>query len=238
MGKLISACITVAIALGGLASAPALDVGEHLPALGPVTWLGDAVDPTGSFAVIDLWSPDNPACRATMPRLTDLQRRHPEVKIVGLAAGDPSLTEQFVKSMGSRVGYAIGVVPSLEPFAPPVGAPIAVLVDRSGTVLWWGDATEVAQPLAEALGGTFIPTPPMVQPPLAAPPVEAPPMAPAPSSYAPQPAPLAPPPPTPERHSSTSVSVSVAVPFVWWWPFYAPYHSHYHDSHYHDHYHH
>jgi hypothetical protein len=233
MGKLISTCITMAFALAGLASAAELDVGSRLPALGEVAWLGEPVDTTGHFAVIDLWSPDNPACRATMPRLTDLQRRHPEVRIVGLTAADPTLTSEFVSGMGSRVGYAIGVVPSLAPFAPPVGTPIALLVDRSGTVLWWGDATEIAEPLAEALGGTFIPTPPQVQPPLAPQPEQ--PMPAAPQSPPPAVAPLQPPPPSPAPRT-TSVNVSVAVPWVWWWPFCAPYHSHYHD--YHDHYHH
>ncbi|MBA2481110.1 MAG: hypothetical protein H0V44_10635 [Planctomycetes bacterium] len=151
----------------------ALEVGGSVPAMDDATWISGSAPAAPSqpsqeaasrVSVIDLWSPTNPACRATMPRLTDLAKRHADrVRVLGLCAGDPEAASVFVQGMGSRVGYPIAVVPSLTPFAPSVGAPCTLLVDERGVVLWWGDALNVAEPLARVLDGTFVvePIPPV-----------------------------------------------------------------------------
>jgi thiol-disulfide isomerase/thioredoxin len=166
---LLAACLAVVAT-----TAQALDVGDRMPPLTEAAWIGHAPDPAGRFTVIDLWSPDDPACRATMPVMTDVQRRHPEVSVIGLTAADHTLAVEFVAGMESRVGYAVGIVPALAPYAPPVGAPAAVLIDRTGTVLWWGDALDIPTVLAQAQSSTFVPTPPAPPTPAAAAPAEQP----------------------------------------------------------------
>jgi thiol-disulfide isomerase/thioredoxin len=201
---LVGTTIALLLACG---RASALDVGSRLPALNEVAWLGAPVDPAGAFTVVDLWSPENPACRAIMPRLTDLQRRHPEVRVIGLTAAPREEAERFVTGMGARVGYAIGVVSSLAPFAPPVGTPSAVLLDRSGNVLWWGDAMDVVEPLSRALTGTFVPvslTPP--SPPAAEAPRAEPATAPVPSER-----------PQSRVEVRERTRTVVVVEHPWWW---------------------
>ncbi|MBA3709654.1 MAG: TlpA family protein disulfide reductase [Planctomycetes bacterium] len=147
--------------------AGALEVGGVMPSWNDVSWIGSAPAANGQVTVLDLWSPANPACRATMPRLTDLQTRYGDrVRVIGLCAGDADVARAFVAGMGSRVHYAIGTVASLAPFAPSVGAPCTLLIDSSGSVLWWGDALNAAEPLARVLNGTFViePIPPIAAP--------------------------------------------------------------------------
>lgn len=153
--------VFVRIALAVVAALPAapvaaVEVGEPLPALDAITWIGDAPEIKGRVVLVDLWSPADDAFRATMPRLTDLQRRHPDALVIGLAAGDAAAARRCVDAMGSRVGYAIGTVTDLARFAPAVaGAPVTLLVDRSGTVRWWGDALHAAEPLVDGLQGRW-----------------------------------------------------------------------------------
>lgn len=161
--RLALVCLTMAVAaFTPVCKAMALETGDRLPALTDVAWIdgrsgaGDSAAPD-AVTVVDLWSPDNAACRATMPRLTDLQKRHPEVRVIGLTDASDAATRRFVTGMGSRIGYGIGVVPALKAFAPSVGAPCALIVDRRGTVVWWGDAMDVPGPLARVLDGTFVP---------------------------------------------------------------------------------
>lgn len=161
--RLALVCFVLVSALLSPATALALEVGDRLPALSDVAWIDgkDAVGEVdvGTVTVVDLWAPENPACRATMPRLTDLQKRHPEVRVIGLTGSSDAATRRFVTGMGSRIGYRIGVVTDLKAFVPSVGAPCALVIDRRGSVVWWGDAMDVPGPLARVLDGTFVPEP-------------------------------------------------------------------------------
>jgi hypothetical protein len=225
------ACLLIASA------ATALEVGDHIAALGDVAWISSPADISGKVALIDLWSPDSASTRAVMPRLTDLQRRHPEAVIVSLTATDPEAAQRFIAGMGSRIGYAVGVVPSLTPFDPGIGVPCAVVIDRSGRVVWWGDAMNAVEPLTHVLDGTFVAEPPHHAAPQPASMAPAAPTAPSDEQVMPMQMPVpqagvqassepAPPPADSGSHTQWSFSFGLAAPF----PYYG-----YHDGGYHDH---
>jgi hypothetical protein len=176
-------------------SAWALEVGQALPPIGAATWLAGKPPAPGTVVVVDLWAPEDPAARATMPCLTDLQHHYGDrIQVVGLTAAAPDAADAFIARMGARIDYRLAAVPALTAWLPDgIPAPITLLVDNHGTVVWWGDATELARPLAQVMDGTFVPPPAPLPAPIlvAAPPVAAP-AAPAAVAPAPAPAPEAP----------------------------------------------
>jgi hypothetical protein len=149
--------LTWSLTLSGLSHVlPALDVGEPCPSLIGVSWLSEPAPHTGAhLTLLTLWTPDDPVYRSIMPRMTDLQHRHPEVLVVGVSAADQGRVERVLEAMSGRVGYANGILTRLDPFMPPAGLPCSLLVDAHGTVLWWGHPLDAAEPLAEALQGTL-----------------------------------------------------------------------------------
>jgi len=141
--------------------AHALEVGQTAPAIDKPTWLVGNAPSAGTVMLIDLWEPGDPASRATMPCLTDLQHRHVnQVQVIGLTAAPADVAQSFISRMGSRIDYRLAQVADIRPWMPSgVGPPVTLLVDSHGTVVWWGDATQAARPLVELLDGTLVPMP-------------------------------------------------------------------------------
>jgi len=146
--RLLGLCLLSA----GLA---AVDVGQAYPSLIGVTWITPPAQRQAHVTLVTLWTPDDPVYRSIMPRLSDLQRRHPEAAVIGLSAADISRVQPVLEAMRGRVSYANGLLPSLDPYLPPAGLPCSILIDQHGTVLWWGYPMDAAAPLADALEGTL-----------------------------------------------------------------------------------
>jgi thiol-disulfide isomerase/thioredoxin len=139
--------------------APPLQV-SRWPKGGPVAELKDRV-----FLVVFLATWSAP-CRAAIPHLSALQRRHAEhLTVVAVASRDPIDTIEQVTKFATDPGNSIAFSVAFDDGARTNAAwmqaagqeviPTAFLVSRDGTLLWIGPPMLVELVLAEALAGTL-----------------------------------------------------------------------------------
>ncbi|MDV7394027.1 TlpA disulfide reductase family protein, partial [Arthrospira platensis SPKY1] len=88
--------------LGG--AAPALNVSEFIK--------GDVADVTdGGIYVVEFWATWCPPCRASIPHLTELQKKFKDkgVTFIGISQEDSAEVKPFVESMGDAMQYTVAV---------------------------------------------------------------------------------------------------------------------------------
>lgn len=173
------------------AKAPAepkpLLVGDRAPELHVEKWVkGDPITgfEKGNVYVVETWATWCGPCKVSIPHLTELQKKHPDVKIIGVSMweSDFSRVEPFVKDMGDKMDYRVAVdeVPDLPESvkagtreaqkwayeqgkmsqnwmvaANRNGIPSAFIVDRDGRVAWMGHPMQMDEPLAKVAAGTW-----------------------------------------------------------------------------------
>jgi len=155
------------------AAGPSLSIGDPAPALRFDAWIKgaeiDGIAP-GKVHVIEFWATWCGPCIAVMPHLTELQKRHPDVVVVSVAASERGKDEAaklskvrgFVEKkgdvMGYRVVYAGDPTKMAEPWmraAGQSGIPCAFIVDASSKVAWIGHPAEMDAPLEQVLAGRW-----------------------------------------------------------------------------------
>ena len=154
-------------------AATALSIGDPAPALRYDAWVkGAEIDriAPGKVHVVEFWATWCGPCIAVMPHLTELQKRHPEVVVVSVAASERGKDEaaklskvrEFVEDkgdvMGYRVVYAGDPAKMSEPWmraAGQSGIPCAFIVDGESKVAWIGHPGEMDGPLEQVLAGRW-----------------------------------------------------------------------------------
>jgi len=144
--------------------APAIQVeiflkGEPIVALAP-----------GRVHVIEFWATWCGPCKASLPHLTELQSRHPQVPVIGIAVGWTDLDDvrAFVREHDDAIGYRIAV--DRAPVngarrswmraawcdaAYEQGVPTAFIVDGEGRIAWIGHPMDLDEPLAAVVEGRW-----------------------------------------------------------------------------------
>jgi thiol-disulfide isomerase/thioredoxin len=161
-------------ALAASANADNLTVGDPAPKLAVKGFVkGDAVQDLakGKIYVVEFWATWCGPCRATIPHLTELQKKHPEVTFIGVSVyeQDQEKVKPFVKEMGDKMDYRVAVddVPeggnraegkmakSWMDAAAQDGIPTAFIINERGKIAWLGHPSEMDKPLDEILNGTW-----------------------------------------------------------------------------------
>ncbi|MEY4386546.1 MAG: Thiol-disulfide oxidoreductase ResA [Verrucomicrobiota bacterium] len=95
--------------------------------------------------VVEFWATWCPPCLASIPHLTELQKKYKDrgVIVVGLTSESPAVVKKFVEKMGDQMDYHVaiddGKTEENYPEAFGVrGIPVAFVVDKDGTIKWWG----------------------------------------------------------------------------------------------------
>lgn len=176
MRKLVA---TTALALlAGLATpaarADVLGIGDAAPKLEVKEFVkGEpikALEP-GSVYVVEFWATWCGPCRATIPHLTELQKKHGDVKFIGVSVWeqDQAAVKPFVKEMGEKMEYrvAMDAVPKDgDPDDGPMaknwmkaaeqgGIPTAFIVGKDLRILWIGHPGALGEPLAQVVEGKW-----------------------------------------------------------------------------------
>jgi thiol-disulfide isomerase/thioredoxin len=149
----------------------ALKHGEPAPPIAVSKWVrGEAVDlktaRENKVVVVEFWATWCGPCRASIPHLTELQKKQPkDLVIIGVTREDPqnslAKVEAFVKDWGDKIGFTIAFDDAGKTYEAYMtatgqqGIPTAFIVDKAGKLAWLGHPMEMDKPLEQVLAGTF-----------------------------------------------------------------------------------
>ncbi len=172
--SLITFGLVVALALTQTVSAQELTIGSKAPKLEVKKFIkGDEVKnfEKGKIYVVELWATWCGPCLKTIPHLTDLQKKHKDVTIIGVAImeEDQTVVPEFVEELGKKMNYrvAIDLVPEdgdptdgkvvtnwMKP-SEQEGIPTAFIINGEGKIAWIGHPGEMEEPLEKIVDGTW-----------------------------------------------------------------------------------
>jgi thiol-disulfide isomerase/thioredoxin len=155
---------------------PALRIGMEAPDLKIAKWVkGEPVAEfkAGNVYVVEFWATWCGPCRATIPHMTELARKHSgQATFLGVSIwerpaektneGILALVEPFVKEMGDKMEYRIAVdgigremAESWMTAAGKNGIPCAFIVGKDGAIAWIGHPMSMDKVLENVIAGTF-----------------------------------------------------------------------------------
>jgi thiol-disulfide isomerase/thioredoxin len=151
-----------------------LSVGDAAPPLAVKEFVkGDAVKnlEKGKIYVVEFWATWCGPCRASIPHLTELQKKNKDVTFIGVSVweSDPKAVAPFVKEMADKMDYRVAMddVPeggkrsegamakTWMTAAAQQGIPAAFIINGDGKVAWVGHPMAMDKPLEEIQNGKW-----------------------------------------------------------------------------------
>jgi thiol-disulfide isomerase/thioredoxin len=159
---------------GATTRAQTLGIGDTAPKLEVKSFVkGEPVKAfePGKNYVVEFWATWCGPCKVSIPHLTELQKKHPEVAFIGVSVfeNDQSLVEPFVKEMGDKMDYRVALdsVPEGKGRGDGVmgktwmeaagqeGIPTAFIINKESKIAWIGHPMEMEKPLDKVIEGTW-----------------------------------------------------------------------------------
>lgn len=156
------------------AEAPApLKLGDPAPAFKVDEWVkGEKFDSleSGKVHVLEFWATWCGPCITAIPHLTELQKKYPDVRFVGVASSESGSDEaaklakvkEFVDGKGDTMAYRVVYVGDRSKMSRPwmeaagqSGIPCTFIVDASGRVAWIGHPMSMDKPLEQIVAGKY-----------------------------------------------------------------------------------
>ncbi len=166
--------VAVVVLLCGPINAAGLSVGDKAPALSVSEWVkGDPVDLARDASrrvhMVEFWATWCPPCKATIPRLTEFQKKYGDrLAIIGVTTPDsigntPSAVRRFVRKLGAEMDYRVAIDNGTRTSdaymraAGVSGIPHAFIVGKSGNILWQGSPLDpsLEDVLTDVVEGTY-----------------------------------------------------------------------------------
>lgn len=157
MRKSLAACLLFLLAVSparaGLVDlVNGVSVGKQLPA-NEIRYLRGAPDPQARLTLIDFWATWCAPCRVSIPRLNALQQRYAAqgLAIVGATQESEADVLPFLDKV--PIDYPIGLEgkPGLHELLKIRGMPYAILVDKTGKIVWRGQPDDITDSLIAGL---------------------------------------------------------------------------------------
>jgi thiol-disulfide isomerase/thioredoxin len=156
------------------ARAATLKIGDTAPKIDVKSYVkGEPVKEfeAGKTYVVEFWATWCGPCKTSIPHLSELQKKYPEVAFVGVSVWeqDQSLVKPFVDQMGEKMAYRVAVdaIPEGKKAnegtmaktwmeaAGRNGIPTAFIVSGEGKVFWVGHPMEMDEPLEKITTGSW-----------------------------------------------------------------------------------
>ncbi len=168
--------LTAAVARVGAAAArgQSLFVGDPAPKLDVQSFLkGEPIATlkAGKCYVVEFWATWCAPCRVSIPHLTALQRKHPEVTFIGVSIleNDQEAVKPFVNQMGEKMAYRVAIEAIPENGEAKDGAmasnwmkaagrngiPTAFVINKDGRISWIGHPMGMDAPLEKIVNGSW-----------------------------------------------------------------------------------
>ena len=127
-------------------------VGQALPKLS-VQWLEKKPETEGKPMIVEFWATWCPPCRASIPHLNEIYAKYKDkgLQIVGITDEDRAKIKKFEKEV--PIEYAVALDANGK-YAKPFGIqgiPHAVLVDKTGKIVWEGHPMSLKESQIEEL---------------------------------------------------------------------------------------
>jgi thiol-disulfide isomerase/thioredoxin len=113
-------------------------------------------------AVVEFWATWCPPCRASIPHLTELQKKFKDVVFIGVSDEESAVVKKFVTKMGAQMDYTVALDQNRQTSAGYMGAykiggiPHAFIVDKQGRVVWHGHPMDrLEETLDQVVKGTY-----------------------------------------------------------------------------------
>jgi thiol-disulfide isomerase/thioredoxin len=160
-----TAAFAMVLGVVGSAQAGELNVGDPAPKLEVKEFVkGEPVAclEKGTVYVVEFWATWCPPCWATIPHLTELQKKYKDVVFIGvsIAERDSRGVKPFVEQMGDRMAYRVATddVPGKMyktwfQAAGQRGIPCAFIINKDTNIAWIGHPTRMEEPLAQVVAG-------------------------------------------------------------------------------------
>ena len=176
--SITSAALLLTLVSNGFAQSTqptSLKVGDPAPPLSVGKWVkGDPVakiEP-GKIYVLDFWATWCVPCRMSMPHMTELAKKYPDMIVIGQNVWEDDLeaVKPFVDEMGDKMGYRV-VLDKLNPNGPGRGAmadgwldaagktviPTVIVVGKDSKIAWIGHPMALDPILEQIEAGKFDP---------------------------------------------------------------------------------
>ncbi len=151
---------------------PALAAGELGDPAAPLQiseWIkGGPVDLAAgkgkTIFVVEFWATWCPPCRASIPHLSELQKKFKDknVVFVGISDETPATVKPFVEKMGEKMNYTVALDKGKKTSAGYMeafgigGIPHAFVVDKAGRIIWQGHPmAELEETLQKLVDGKY-----------------------------------------------------------------------------------
>jgi thiol-disulfide isomerase/thioredoxin len=173
-GRILVLAAIAVLGTGLTTQAQNLSVGDPAPKLEVSSFVkGEPVTKLepGKFYVVEFWATWCGPCRATIPHLTELQKKHPDVNFIGVSVWeqDQKLVKPFVEKMDDKMSYrvAMDAVPekgkanegamakNWMKAAGQNGIPTAFIVNKDDRIAWIGHPAQMDEPLERIVTGSW-----------------------------------------------------------------------------------
>jgi thiol-disulfide isomerase/thioredoxin len=178
--KRLAGIAALAILMGSVtARAQSLGIGDGAPKMEVKEFVkGEPVKAfePGKNYVVEFWATWCGPCRTSIPHLTELQKKHPDVTFIGVSIWeqDQAGVKPFVEQMGDKMNYrvAMDAVPEAKDgdqkknlegamakswmrAAGRNGIPSAFIVNKDGKIAWMGHPMAMDEPLEKIASGSW-----------------------------------------------------------------------------------
>lgn len=127
-------------------------VGTQLPR-NDLVFLGATPPSGGRVQLIDFWASTCEPCRTSIPKLNALHQKYVSkgLVMIGVSEESKEIVASFLDKVPMQYTSAVEGAYSLHKALQIRALPYAIFVDRSGTIVWRGQSSEITEQLIESL---------------------------------------------------------------------------------------